>query len=49
MFSDGDCFFDEIPKIFGDSRGETYPSTTNVVPGVEEWRVNTKSDRHSDM
>ena len=35
MFSNGDGFFDEMPKIFGDSRGETYPSTTNVISGVD--------------
>jgi hypothetical protein len=48
MFLDGDGLFDEMPKIFGDSRDETYPSMTNVIP---EWMVNAEmnaSVRHSD-
>ena len=37
MFSDGDCFFDEIPKIFGDCRGETlgFRDSENLVTGDE--------------
>jgi hypothetical protein len=37
MFSDGDGFFDEMPEIFGDSRGETlgFQDSENLVTGDE--------------